>query len=159
MITKGTKAREVYLPEGTWYDWWTNEKITGGKTTTRVVDLETMPIYARAGAIIPLDPVRQYVRQDVDEPTELRIYRGSDGEFTLYDDDGTTLNYLEGNATLTRVTWNDDAGTLTIGPVSLGAGASRDRPDSRKFRVELLPDGQSRQVTYLGRRVTVDFSH
>ena len=68
-------------------------------------------------------------------------------------------NAAKGNATLTRVTWNDDAGTLTIGPVSLGAGASRDRPDSRQFRVELLPDGRSRQVTYLGRRVTVDFSH
>src|SRR5690606_17287548 len=81
VIAKGSKAREVYLPEGTWYDWWTHEKHTGGTWATRVVDLGTMPIYARAGAIIPLDPVRQHVRQDVDEPTELRVFRGSDGEF------------------------------------------------------------------------------
>jgi alpha-glucosidase/alpha-D-xyloside xylohydrolase len=115
-----------------------------------------MPIYVRAGAIIPLDPVRQYISQDVSEPTVLRIFRGGDGEFTLYDDDGATLNYLEGRATLTRVTWNDDAATLTIAPEHVDTAVRR--PDSRQFRIELVPDGESRLVTYLGRRVTVAFS-
>jgi alpha-glucosidase (family GH31 glycosyl hydrolase) len=156
VMTKGTMARDVYLPTGLWYDWWTGEKVVGGTTTTKIVDLETMPIYARAGAIIPLDPVRQYVAQRVTDPTVLRIFRGSDGEFTLYDDDGTTLNYLEGNATLTRIAWDDDAATLTIGPAPTAKANAR--PDSRQFRVELVPDGAERLVTYIGRRVTVDFS-
>ncbi|HLU07915.1 MAG TPA: TIM-barrel domain-containing protein [Woeseiaceae bacterium] len=152
---KGTKARDVYLPEGDWYDWWTGDKHSGGGRLTRVVDLETMPIYVRAGAIIPLDPVREYIGQEVSEPMELRVFRGSDGEFTLYDDDGTTLNYLEGQGSLTRVTWNDDAATLTIAPAP--KDSARERSESRQFRIELLPDGASRLVTYLGRRVTVAF--
>ena len=60
VFTKGATSREVYLPTGDWYDWWTNAKTTGGRTVTRQVDLATMPIYVRAGAIIPFDPVRQY---------------------------------------------------------------------------------------------------
>jgi hypothetical protein len=86
----------------------------------------------------------------------LRVFRGSDGEFTLYSDDGTTLNYLEGKAALTRITWNDSAATLTIAPAP--KESARDRSDSRQFRIELVPDGEYRLVTYLGRRVTVDFS-
>jgi alpha-glucosidase (family GH31 glycosyl hydrolase) len=156
VVESGTMVREVYLPQGLWYDWWSGERQPGGGTVTRVVDLETMPLYARAGAIIPLDPPRQYISQDVTEPTELRVYRGSDGEFTLYDDDGITLNYLEGKATLTRLTWNDEASTLTIAPVS--SNNAERRPDSRQFRIDLVPDDKSRLVTYLGKRVTVDFS-
>jgi alpha-glucosidase/alpha-D-xyloside xylohydrolase len=156
VFTRGTMAREVYLPEGLWYDWWTGESQSGGDTITRVVDLETMPIYVRAGAIIPLDPVRQYIAQEVTEPTELRVFRGGDGEFVLYSDDGTTLNYLEGKAALTRITWNDSATTLTLAPAP--KESARDRSDSRQFLIELVPDGETRLVTYIGRRVTVDFS-
>jgi alpha-glucosidase/alpha-D-xyloside xylohydrolase len=156
VISKGTRTRDVYLPEGLWYDWWTGERYKGGETTTRVVDLETMPIYVRAGAIIPLDPPRQYISEEVTDPTVLRVFRGSDGEFVLYNDDGTTLNYLEGKAALTRVTWNDSAATLTIAPAP--KESARDRSDSRQFRIELEPGGEYRLVTYIGRRVTVDFS-
>ena len=156
VVRPGTMVREVYLPRGLWYDWWSGQRQPGGGSVTRVIDLETMPIYVRAGAIIPLDPVRQYISQDVSEPTVLRVFRGGDGEFTLYDDDGATLNYLEGRATLTRVTWNDHAATLTIAPEHVDTAVRR--PDSRQFRIELVPDGESRLVTYLGRRVTVAFS-
>jgi alpha-glucosidase/alpha-D-xyloside xylohydrolase len=156
VVTQGTKAREVYLPEGLWYDWWTGEEQAGGGNVTRVVDLATMPVFVRAGAIIPLDAVRQYIAEDISEPTVLRVFRGVDGEFTLYDDDGTTLNYLEGKASLTRITWDDTAATLTIAPAP--AESARERSGSRQFRIELVPDGDSRLVTYIGKRVTVDFS-
>jgi alpha-glucosidase (family GH31 glycosyl hydrolase) len=156
VTTKGTKARDLYLPHGQWYDWWTNEQHKGGKSLTRVVDLETMPIYARAGAIIPLDPLRQHVMQRVRGPTVLKVFRGSDGEFLLYNDDGVTLDYLDGEAALTRLTWDDSAATLTLEPAPTADG--RTRPDRRRFRIEIVPDGESRLVTYLGRRVTVDFS-
>ena len=68
----------------------------GGQDVIRKVDLATMPIYVRAGAIIPIDPVRQYTAQPVTEPTTLRVYRGANGQFTLYDDDGISQEYLKG---------------------------------------------------------------
>jgi alpha-glucosidase/alpha-D-xyloside xylohydrolase len=119
VVEKGAKARRIYLPEGKWFDWWTGEKLAGKRWIERPVDLATMPIYARAGAIIPLDPVRQYTAQSVTEPTLLRIYPGADGEFTLYDDDGQSLGYLKGSdskETWIHFKWQDAAGKLTIEP-------------------------------------------
>ena len=116
---KGATARKVYLPEGIWFDWWTGEKKSGKQWIERSVDLATMPIYVRAGTIIPLDPVRQYVAQPVAEPTLLKIFSGADGEFTLYDDDGESLDYLRGSDSKTvwiHFKWNDSARTLTIEP-------------------------------------------
>jgi alpha-glucosidase/alpha-D-xyloside xylohydrolase len=114
VVTKGAASRDVYLPQGLWYDWWTNAPETGGRTVTRAVDLATMPIYVRAGAIIPVDPVRQFTGQHVEGPTTLRIYRGQDGQFTLYDDDGVSQAYLEGRGAWIRMTWHDAARRLTI---------------------------------------------
>jgi len=74
VVEKGATNRHLYLPAGTWHDWWTGEKIQGGQWVDRPVDLATMPIYARAGAIIPLDPVRQYTAQLVAAPTTLRVH-------------------------------------------------------------------------------------
>jgi len=119
VLEKGATARRVYLPEGTWFDWWTNEKLAGRRWIERPVNLETMPIYVRAGAIIPLDPVRQFVAQSVSEPTTLRVYPGGDGTFTLYDDDGESLDYLHGadaRAIWIRFRWDDGARRLTIEP-------------------------------------------
>lgn len=119
VLEKAAKARRVYLPAGTWFDWWTNEKLAGPRWIERTVDLETMPIYVRAGAIIPLDPVRQYTAQPVSEPTTLRVYPGADGTFTLYDDDGQSLGYLhDADPTMVwiRFRWDDKARRLTIEP-------------------------------------------
>ena len=96
VFTKGATSREVYLPNGDWYDWWTNEKAKGGVTVTRAVDLGTMPLYVRAGAIVPFDPVRQYTSQPVTEPTTLKVYTGADGQYTLYADDGITPGVRRG---------------------------------------------------------------
>lgn len=155
VFEKGATARDVYLPEGIWYDWWTGRRHEGKTTVTRPVDLETMPIFARAGAIIPVDPVRQYVAQNVALPTTLKIYRGQDGEFTLYDDDGATLDYLDGEMTLTRITWDDTAATLTIEPAQ--ATGAAEKPSSRPFMLEVIPGGQTRRVVYIGQPVSVDF--
>ena len=151
--TKGASSRDVYLPTGKWYDWWTNARVTGGRTIARDVDLGTMPIYARAGAIIPFDPIRQYTSQPVTEPTTIRIYRGADGQFTLYEDDGLSQAYLQGRGSWTRMTWNDRTRQLTIEPAppkgatNIAAG--------RVFRVLVLPEGTTRTVTYSAKRVLV----
>jgi alpha-glucosidase (family GH31 glycosyl hydrolase) len=155
VFTKGAASRDVYLPGGDWYDWWTNAKSTGGRTVTRQVDLATMPLYVRAGAIIPVDAVRQYTTQPRTEPTTLRIYGGTDGQYTLYDDDGTSQDYLKARGTWTRITWNDRAKRLTIEP-----GAPRGATNvtaSRVFKLLLLPEGTAREVTYSGTRVQTAF--
>ncbi|HKW29792.1 MAG TPA: TIM-barrel domain-containing protein, partial [Verrucomicrobiae bacterium] len=115
----GATTRRVYLPEGNWFDWWTQEQIQGGRWIDRPVNLETMPIYVRAGAILPLDPIRQYISQPVAEPTRLQVYPGKDGVFTLYDDDGQSLDYLhdpDPAAVWIRFHWDDASRRLTIGP-------------------------------------------
>jgi alpha-glucosidase/alpha-D-xyloside xylohydrolase len=152
----GAVARTLYLPEGdAWYDWWSNEAAAGGQKVIRKTDLATMPIYVRAGAIIPVDPVRQYTSQPVTEPTTLRIYRGADGRFTLYDDDGISQEYLQGAGSWTRLNWNDKTRQLTIEP---GAPqGAKNAATERRFRVLLLPDGKSQDVTYTGRRVQIMF--
>jgi alpha-glucosidase/alpha-D-xyloside xylohydrolase len=149
---KGATSREVYLPEGTWYDWWTGKAVEGGKTITRQVDLSCMPIYVRAGAIIPLDPVRQYTSQEVDRPTTLRIYQGADGQYTLYDDDGVSLDYLKGTSSKTLIQWDDKARQLTIEPQSQPARTTYRMP-KRKFRIELIPAGTTKEVLYTGQRL------
>jgi alpha-glucosidase (family GH31 glycosyl hydrolase) len=151
VFTKGAKTRDVYLPKGEWYDWWTNEKHTGGRTVSRTVDLATMPIYVRAGAIVPVDPVRQYTSQTVTEPTTINVYPGANGTFTLYEDDGITQQYLQNRGTtLTKFTWNDGASTLTIEP-----GASSGANQNRTFQARVLPSGTIQKVDYRGNRVQV----
>lgn len=157
VFTKGAQSRDIYLPAGDdWYDWWSNERHTGGQTVTRPVDLATMPIFARAGAIIPFDPVRQYMEQEVDGPTTLKVFTGADGEFTMYEDDGISLDYLEGRGTWTRMVWDDAARTLTIEP-GAPAGATNLQAGDRTFVVEILPSGETRTVQYSGSRVQVTF--
>jgi len=123
---------------------------TGGQTVQRAVDLTTMPIYVRGGAIVPVDPIRQYTGQKVDEPTTLKIYRGADGNYTLYDDDGISLNYLQGDSVQTLVKWDDAAKKLSLEPASKQTA-------TRTFQVELIPDGVTKKIQYTGERFELKF--
>ncbi len=127
---------------------------SGPKTVTRTVDLATMPIYVRAGAIIPLDSVRESTDEPVTEPTTLRIYTGGDGRFRWYEDDGVSQEYLQGKYAWTTLTWDDNERQLTV-ERSKSAG-DLDLP-ARKFTVELLPEGKSQQLQYDGRRAQISF--
>ena len=153
---KGATSRDVYLPAGTWYDWWDNSRHNGGTTVTRKVDLATMPIYVRAGSVIPFDPVRQYLAQPVTEPTTLKVYRGASGAFTMYEDDGTSQNYLQNKGTWTKLSWDDGAKKLTIAAAP-PAGGTNESTASREFKVEMLPAGTVKTVTYNGRQAEVAF--
>ena len=150
---KGASSRDVYLPAGDWYDWWTGERTVGGRTVTRAVDLATMPIYVRAGAIIPVDPVRQYTGQAITDPTTLRVYSGANGQYTLYEDDGISQEYLRGRGTWTRMTWDDRARRLTVEPGAPGGATSLSV--DREFRVVIMPQGAERLLRYTGGRVTI----
>ncbi len=152
VFNKGASTRDVYLPAGDWYDWWTIEKKEGSRMIGRSIDLSTMPIYVRAGAIIPIDPIRQYVAEVVGQPTTLRIFSGADGDYTLYEDDGTSQKYLQGEGTLVHMLWNDKIRKLTLEP---GKGTHQGENVSRNFKVLIAPDGKSKTVKYEGHKVEV----
>jgi alpha-glucosidase/alpha-D-xyloside xylohydrolase len=154
VVEKGAKSRRLYLPAGEWYDWWTNERVAGGRWLERPVDLATLPLYVRAGAIVPLDPVRQYTAQPESEPTTLRVYPGSDGEFVLYEDDGVSLDYLRDRATWTRVRWDDSHRILTIEP---DARSKMKSAPVRRFQILIVPEGGRKTVEYLGRKLQEKF--
>ena len=148
---KGAVSREVYLPEGLWYDWWTNEQITGSKTVTKNVDLKTMPIYVKAGAIIVMDPVKQYTSEVVNAPVTVRIYTGDSGSFELYEDDGISQEYLEGTYSLTKFSWDNKKMTLSITPVQ----ESGVKPAARSMVIELLPAGTKKTIQWNGKPIKV----
>lgn len=148
---KGATVREVYLPDGTWYDWWTLARHPGGRSISREVDLATLPLFVRAGAIIPLDPVRQYTAQPVDEPTTLRIFPGADGRFTFYDDDGHSLAYLKGAQTIIELAWDDSMQTLSLNPP-----ANAPKPTSpREFAIQLVGTDSIKRVTFTGEPLSI----
>ena len=143
----GATERVVYLPEGKWYDWFTNAVVEGGSYQSRTVDLETMPILIKAGAIIPIDPVRQYVSEKVEGDLTFRIYTGSDGEYTLYEDDGISNDYLkDANYNIIRLIWNDKERSLTLEPVDMKMPGNA----PRKFRAITLPDGKTYEIEFNG---------
>jgi alpha-glucosidase/alpha-D-xyloside xylohydrolase len=152
VIERGVIERRLYLPKADWYDFWTNEKQSGGREVTRAVDLATMPLYVRAGAILPLDPVRQYSNEPTSEPTVVRVYSGRDGDFRLYEDDGETLDYHRGAFAWTRFRWNDDERQLTIEPD--GGDLKR---EARTLVVELIPTGEKKTIEHSGRKTEVKF--
>ena len=86
VTAQGATERKLYLPEGDWYDFWTDDKQTGKREMTRSVDLGTLPLFVRAGAILPLDPVRQYTAQATDEATLLRLWKEKRGESEVTDE-------------------------------------------------------------------------
>jgi len=154
VVEKGATSRHLYLPPGTWYDWWTHEKLDGGRWLDRSVDLATMPLFARAGAIVPLDPVRQYTGQSVTTPTTLMVFPGIDGSFTMYDDDGASLDYLKDIGSWTDLHWDDHDKTLTI---QRDDRSKLKASGPRKFNVVLASNGALRLVEFAGKKAQAKF--
>ena len=108
---------ETYLPEGAnWFDFWSNHNLKGGQTVKQECPLNIMPLYVRAGSIVPMGPVLQYATEKPDAPYEIRIYPGANAKFTIYEDDSETYNYEKGERATYDLVWNDAARTLSIGP-------------------------------------------
>jgi len=152
VFEKGATNRRVYLPAGTWCDFWTNAKHDGGREIERAVDLETMPLFVRAGAIIPTGPVRQYTGEPSTAPLTLTIYPGADGAFMLYEDDGISFAYRKGAWMGIQMAWNDRARGLTL---SLAPGSRMLAPARRQIEVRVAGEPTARTVTFTGRRLTM----
>jgi alpha-D-xyloside xylohydrolase len=110
---QGAITRDVYLPAGTdWYNYWTDEKVHGGQTITVKAPIDTIPLFVKAGSILPLGaPVES--THDKQPISKVKVYPGANANFTLYNDDGTTYSYENGKSEITRLHWDDTAGKLT----------------------------------------------
>ena len=111
----GAVTRRLYLPKDTWVDFWTGASRIGGADIDAPAPLSRIPLYVRAGSIVPMGPEVQYAGEEPAAPIELRVYAGADGDFTLYDDDNTTYSYENGAYSTIPIHWDDGARTLTIG--------------------------------------------
>ena len=149
---------------GSWYDFWTGASLKGGQTVVAAAPLETMPLYVRAGSIVPMGPELQYTSEKPADPIELRIYRGADGAFTLYEDDGESYAYEKGEYATIAFTWNDATQTLSIGART---GSFPGMLRERTFNIVLVGKehgvgekpvaNADRVVHYIGEAVSVNF--
>jgi alpha-glucosidase (family GH31 glycosyl hydrolase) len=152
VVEKGATARRLYLPRGAWFDFWTEERINGGREIERAVDLETMPLHVRAGSILPLAPVKQYVDQTVDGPMTLVVYPGADGAVVLYEDDGRSFDYRKGEAMKLELAWRDRERRLSI---RLASGSRMRPPSPRRLVVRLAGSQTLSNVRFEGSPVEV----
>jgi alpha-D-xyloside xylohydrolase len=135
---EGATSRWLYLPPAAgWYDFWTGRETHGDQRIEASAQLDRIPLYIKAGSILPLGPVMEYAGEKPDAPIELRIYRGADGSFDLYEDAGDTYYYEKGLHSVIPIRWNDTTGTLTIGA---RAGNFTGMTKKRNFHIILVRD-------------------
>jgi alpha-D-xyloside xylohydrolase len=146
------KQRSVYLPAGEWYDYWSDERMEGGLTIEAKADLGTLPLFVRAGSIVPLGPDVQYADEQPDARIGLKVYAGKDASFTLYEDEGDNYNYENGSYATIELKWSEADRTLTIGKRS---GSYAGMPAARAFAVEIAGHPGRCIVTYQGEAVAV----
>jgi alpha-D-xyloside xylohydrolase len=153
-------AVQTYLPKGAdWFDFWTNQRFKGGQRVTRQVPLDILPLYVRAGSIVPMGPLVQYATQSPQAPYQIRIYPGADARFTLYEDDNETYDYEKGRFATYDLVWNDRARTLTIGArKGTFPGLVRQRRLDLVLMNRTASTQKARSVTYRGSRTVVSFA-
>ncbi|MGC1620667.1 MAG: TIM-barrel domain-containing protein [Candidatus Acidiferrum sp.] len=158
----GATTRRLYLPNAKWYDFWTGAPIQGGRTLDAPTTIDRMPLYVRAGSILPLGPDVEYAAQKSADPIELRVYRGANGAFTLYEDENDTYDYEKGVYATIPFSWDDSANTLTIGDRS---GSFPGMLEKRTFRIifvtenhgvgDGLIENADKTVQYTGKKISV----
>ena len=154
ILAAGVTERSVYLPgHGSWFDFWTGKRLDGGRNLTAQADASTIPVFVRAGSIVPLGPVKPYADAPSDDPVEIRVYPGGNGQFTLYDDAGNGFGYLHGESSLTRFTWNERSRTLAI---AAREGRYPGMTESVPLKVVCASvSGVSREVRYSGKAMRI----
>lgn len=131
-----TGTQDVYLPKGTkWFDFWTGEALNGGQLVTKEVPIDIIPLYVRAGSIVPFGPKVQYSTEKKWNNLEIRIYPGADGEFVLYEDENDNYNYEKGAYSIIKFTWDDAKRTLNIADRE---GTFPGMLKSRKFNIVVV---------------------
>ena len=162
VTTYKARARNVYLPAGAdWYDFYSGKKLAGGQTLEAAAPLSRMPLYVRAGSIVPVGPKIQYTSEKPGAPITLLVFTGADGSFDLYEDDGESYGYENGEFARIPLRYDAADGTLTIGART---GAYPGMVEEREFRVRWITEGAKApaaldttgvSVTYTGAEVIV----
>jgi alpha-D-xyloside xylohydrolase len=150
------KSTKVYLPEGTtWFDFWTNEKLNGGQEIVKPTTIDEIPLYIKAGSIMPFGPQVQYATEKKWDNLEVRIYPGANGQFVLYEDENDNYNYEKGAYSTITFNWDDKKKTLTIGDRK---GSFSGMITNRVFNVTVVGDRQlsaSKAINYEGKSIVV----
>ena len=159
----GARSREVYFPEGGWYDFYSGAWMPGGRSQTVEAPYERIPLYVRAGSILPLGPEMQWSDEKPAEEIRLYVYAGADADFTLYEDDGLTFAYEKGRYAMIPIHWDDASRTLTVGERS---GSFPGMLQQRRFVVVLVdpasphaydPDADGCVLEYNGKTINQQF--
>ena len=147
------KTATKYLPKGAnWYDFWTGKLYKGGQNVVLTTSFDKVPMFVRAGSILPLGPEMQYVGEKAWDNLEIRVYPGANGQFTLYEDEGDNYNYEKGYYSEIIFKWNDRTRTLSI---SARQGGFKGMILDRKFTI-VLPDGTQRTIDYNGNSIEIN---
>ena len=147
-----TKTATKYLPKGaTWYDFWTGKQYKGGQNVTLETTIDRVPMFVRAGSILPLGPEMQYVGEKEWDNLEMHVYPGANGSFVLYEDEGDNYNYEKGAYATITFQWNDSKKVLTIGDRQ---GNYPGMLKTRTFTI-VMPNGQQKQVEYSGSKTEI----
>ena len=159
------KTKELYLPAGaSWYDFWTGEKLSGGERVNKETPLDIIPLFVRAGSIIPIGPVVQYAEEKKWDNLEIRIYPGANGKFVLYEDENDNYNYEKGMYSTISFNWDDRKKTLTIHDRN---GSFPGMLQTRKFNIVMVSNNKAvaeniatsadKVISYTGKKVVVKF--
>ena len=155
-------TRHLYLPKTKWYDFWTGESQEGGRAIDASAPVDRLPLFIRAGSILPLGPDEEFSTQKPADPIELRVYPGADGDFTLYDDETDSYNYEKGAFSTIPIHWDDAKRSLTIGarlgkyPGMLGSRTFRVILVTKNHGAGIAPtESADKTVTYSGKSVSI----
>jgi alpha-D-xyloside xylohydrolase len=143
-VTAPASSWEVYLPKSTgWYNFWTGKKYNGGQTIIADAPQDKIPVFVKAGSIIPMGKLMQFTGQKSNDTLEIRIYKGADASFTLYEDEGDNYNYEKGKYSNIAFTWNEKMQTLTVGDLQ---GAYPGSLTKRVFNIVFVGEGNGSGV-------------
>jgi len=155
------KTRSLYLPAGVkWFDFWTGKQLNGGQTIVAYAPIDHIPVFVRAGSIVPMGPVLEYSSEKPDAPWEIRVYPGSNGMFTVYEDEGDNYDYQKSKSASYNLSWDDKKHELTIGERK---GAFDGMIKDRLLNIVLVKPGkgtgveesEGRKVEYAGHQINV----
>jgi alpha-D-xyloside xylohydrolase len=162
VTTQGATSRKVYLPKATWYDFWTGAKVDGEKRIEADAPLAKLPLYVRAGSVVPMGPTMEWSTEKPADPIEIRVYPGADGDFAFYEDENDNYDYAKGQHATIKLHWDDAAKTLAFGARE---GSFPGMAEEHTFNVVVVGEGrgigigdsiaQARGVIYKGARVVL----
>ena len=161
-VTAPATTWDVYLPKSSaWYDFWTGKSFKGGQTIKAAAPQDKIPVFVKGGSIVPIGKLMQYTGEKLNDTLEIRIYKGADAEFSLYEDEGDNYNYEKGKYTVIPFTWNEKAQTLTIGNLQ---GSFAGYLKKRIFNIVFVSEGNGigsadattkKEVIYTGKSMIV----